>query len=129
MTLLVALSVALSLPAAPASDGPMQLEPVVAALQAGDAAAVGRHLDETVELVLPEGEDILPRDRAVERLKGFFSRHAVRSFARVHGGTSRGAGGTYVIGTLACDEGDYRVYVYARGEGDLRVQELRIEAE
>lgn len=112
-------------------DLPAQLERVTAALGAGDADAAAEHFDRTVEVVLPGGvEDILAREAAAAALAAFFARHPPRSFARVHGGTSAGRDGSYVIGTLATAGGrSFRVYVYGSGAGAVKVQELRIEEE
>jgi len=106
-----------------------QLDAVVVALSQGDAVGVGRHFDQTVELVLPGVEDIFTKDKAQVELERFFSSNQAQNFARVHGGTSSGEKGTYVIGTLTTDTGSYRVYVYGRGDAAPTVQELRIEAE
>lgn len=136
MTLLLLLTLGLFAPApegtaqgaAGASDE--QLDVVTAALRSGDAEAVASYFDATVELVLPGVDNILPRETARARLAAFLAAHPPRGYARVHGGTSSGEDGAYVIGTLRC-EGDaaYRVYVYGRvGERPV-VQELRIERE
>ena len=125
--LALALSIAIVSPAVSPAD--LQMDAVVTALSQGNAAAVGSHFDKTVELVLPGVEDILPKASAEAKLKAFFGSHAAKSFARVHGGTSNGANGTYVIGTLTCADGDYRVYIYGRGPNSSTIQELRIEEE
>ncbi len=106
-----------------------QLDAVVQAISQGDAAAVGSYFDATVELVLPGVEDILPKAKAQTQLANFFEAHPAKSFARVHGGTSTGEQGAYVIGTLTTSTGKWRVYVYGKGEGSPTVQELRIEPE
>jgi len=108
-------------------DESTQLDAVVAALSKGDAKAVGSFFDQTVELVLPQVDDILPKAAAEKKLAAFFTAHSIKSFARVHGGTSSGEDGAYVIGTLTCEKASFRVYIYARGAGSPIVQELRIE--
>lgn len=107
----------------------LQFEAVTAALAKGDAEAVSRHFDQTVELALPGLEDIFPKASAAAKLKGFFNLNPASGFTRVHGGTSRGEVGAYVIGTLNCSTGKFRVYLYGRGDGQILVQELRIERE
>ncbi|MFK8058166.1 MAG: DUF4783 domain-containing protein [Saprospiraceae bacterium] len=111
-----------------AVDKPVQLDAVVSALSKGDAKAVGVFFDQTVELVLPGVDDILPKADAEEKLAAFFLANPAQSFTRVHGGTSTGEDGSYVIGTLKTETRAYRVYIYARGTGTPTVQELRIEA-
>ena len=130
LTLLAAVCLAFA-PVGAAPALPAQLETVTAALGRGDAASAARHFDRTVEVVLPGGvEDILAREAAARALATFFERHPARAFARVHGGTSAGRDGAYVIGTLTTRRGEsFRVYVYGSGVGGAAVQELRIEGE
>ncbi len=107
-----------------------QLDAVGQALATGDVPGVTRLLDETVELVLPGTSDIVSRGEAQRLLAGFFRSSPPQSFSRVHGGTSSGASGSYLIGTLVTEPASYRVYVYGLADGDGGVvQELRIEAE
>lgn len=110
-----------------AADQPAQLDAVIAALSKGDAIAVSAFFDNTVEMVLPGVDDILPKAEARKNLVAFFEAHPVKSFARVHGGTSTGEDGAYVIGTLTTENATFRVYVYGRGSSTPIVQELRIE--
>ena len=123
VSLALALAVTISAPVA------AQLDAVVDALARGSAPAVSAHFDETVELVLPGVEDILPRAEAESALAEFFAANPPRAFERVHGGSSKGVAGSYVIGSLACASGTYRVYVYSDGAARGTVQELRIEEE
>lgn len=109
------------------AEQPTQLDVVVAALSKGDAKAVSSFFDHTVELVLPRVDDILPKAEAEKKLASFFEANPTKSFARVHGGTSTGEDGAYVIGTLTTENGAFRVYMYGRGSGTPTVQELRIE--
>ena len=133
LTLLAALC--LTLAPAPTAGGfadlESQLESVTRALGAGDAESAARHFDRTVEVVLPGGvEDILARDAAAQALAKFFRQHPPKEFAQVHGGTSAGRDGAYVIGTLVARSGEkFRVYVYGSGTAGVAVQELRIEEE
>ena len=106
-----------------------QFDAVVDALARGNAPAVSTHFDETVEIVLPGLEDILPRAEAESKLAEFFAAHPPRAFERVHGGSSKCAAGSYVIGSLTCASGRYRVYIYSDGAAAGTVQELRIEEE
>jgi len=108
-------------------DRPMQLDAVVEALGKGDAYTVSGFFDNTVELVLPGVDDILPKAQAKQKLVAFFEANPASAFTRVHGGTSTGEDGAYIIGTLTTDTGVFRVYVYGRGAGTPIVQELRIE--
>ena len=109
------------------AEQPAKLDAVVAALSKGDAKSVSSFFDNTVELVLPGVDDILPKRAAERQLIAFFEANPAKAFARVHGGTSTGEDGAYVIGTLTTETGSFRVYLYGRGADTPIVQELRIE--
>lgn len=106
-----------------------QFDGVTAAIAKGDVEALGTYLDQTVELALPGIDDIFTKAQALTKLKGFFALHPPKAFSRVHGGTSKGDIGAYVIGSLSSGSDKYRVYIYGIGEGTPKIQELRIEKE
>ncbi len=106
-----------------------QFDAVTGAIARGDVASLSTYLDKTVELALPGIDDIFTKEQASAKLKGFFGLYPPTGFARVHGGTSRGDVGAYVIGTLNCGERKFRVYIYGIGDASPRIQEIRIEAQ
>ncbi len=112
---------------APANNVPRQFDAVTAAIGRGDVEALGGFLDNTVELALPGIDDIFTKAQAKAKLKGFFALHPPKTFTRVHGGTSKGDVGAYVIGSLVSGDEKYRVYVYGIGDATPKIQELRIE--
>ena len=106
-----------------------QFDAVTTALAKGDVATLSKYLDSTVELALPGLDDIYTKDQAATKLRGFFGIHPPSGFARVHGGTSRGEVGAYVIGSLKSGSKSFRVYLYGVGEASPTIQEIRIEEE
>ena len=112
-----------------ATSPPTQFDAVTSAIARGDAAAISTYLDKTVELALPGLDDIYTREQATAKLKGFFGLHPPSGFSRVHGGTSRGEVGAYVIGSLKSGQKTFRVYLYGTGEVKPTIQEIRIEEE
>ena len=108
---------------------PEQFDAVTAAIGKGDVEALSTFLDSTVELALPGVDDIFTKAQATAKLKTFFAQHPPKAFTRVHGGTSQGDAGAYVIGSLVSGEARFRVYVYGIGDAKPRIQELRIEAQ
>lgn len=129
MLLLLSFCFGFLLSPAPGNQADVQLDRVGTALGKGDAAGAGAFFDATVELVLPGVEDILTKGEARTKLKQFFEQNEAKGFVRVHGGTSSGEEGAYVIGTLTTVRGTYRVFIYGRGLETPIVQELRIEPE
>ncbi len=105
----------------------IQFDAVMAAIAKGDVASLSSYLDKTVELALPGIDDIFTKEQATAKLKSFFALNPPTGFARVHGGTSKGDVGAYVIGSLSCGEKRYRVYLYGTGDAAPKIQEIRIE--
>ena len=102
-------------------------EDYIAALQSGDAQALGKHLDNEVELCIFDREDIFDRSKAIVELERFFTNHKVKGFKKIHQGESKGSA-SYTIGELATDSGKYRVYTYYNQDnGEKRIVELRID--
>lgn len=109
--------------------GAAQFDAITAAIARGDAAAVSGYLDETVELALPGLDDIFTKQQATDKLRSFFGLNPPSGFARVHGGTSRGEVGAYLIGSLKSGGKTFRVYLYGVGDASPTIQEIRIEEE
>lgn len=115
--------------ASPVATDLRQFDAVTKALARGDVPTLSRYLDSTVELALPGLDDIFTREQAADKLRGFFGAHPPSGFSRVHGGTSRGEIGAYVIGSLKAGDRSFRVYLYGVGEASPTIQEVRIEEE
>ncbi len=97
-------------------------------MQAGNAEALGQHLDQRIELALPGFDDLVNRDQAIRNLNRFFGQHTPSGFEIVHTGTAQSNGAHYCIGNLRTSTGTYRVYIYTRRTGQSdKIQELRIE--
>ena len=101
---------------------------ITRAMNSGDAAAVGIHFDDNVELSLPSEDGIYGKQKAVERLNQFFGQHTIKGFSQVHEGSSKGHAAKYCIGNLQTDKGNFRVYMFVEIEQNrYSLQELRIE--
>lgn len=119
----------LSLPAL-GQDG--DIDKIARALSEGDASSLSAYFDRSVEVMINGQGDLLTRDKAKERLSGFFSKQGVASFAIVHKGAAKGNASNYCIGDLKTKEKTYRVYLYMKptssSEGALRIVELRFDS-
>ena len=105
---------------------PASLDAVIGALRAGNAAAMAKFFDQTVEISLPESSNSYSKSQAELVLRDFFSTHPVKGFEIIHKGEK--AGSNYCIGTLQTKTGNYRTTVFMKQKGDGQViQELRIE--
>ncbi len=104
------------------------LDNVVTAVKSGNASALSRYLDNTVEIELPNKSNSYSKSQAELVLKEFFSTHGVKDFGVVHK-SEKEAGTQYCIGKLQTRSGNFRTTIYFRQRGeDLMVQELKFEA-
>ena len=98
------------------------------ALSEGDAATLGNYFDASVEMTLVDKQDVMDKTKAIETLKGFFSKNKPRTYNAVHQGTSKGNASHYTIGDMQTSAGNFRVYLYYKSSGsNVLIQEIRIE--
>ena len=98
------------------------------AIRSGDARAVARYFNSTVDLTILNQEEVYSKAQAEQVLRDFFSKNTPRSFTLIHKGVSK-EGAKYAIGTLVTTSGvEYRTYFFVKQStsGEL-IQELRFE--
>ena len=106
------------------------LDAISDAIRSGNAEALGRYFDDSVDMTILNNEDTYGKAKAVSMVKTFFANHKPSSFKLVHQGVSKGADSKYCIGNLVASSGTYRVYLYMKSSGnEVRIQEMRIEKE
>lgn len=88
------------------------LDEVIGALKDGKASELGKYLDDTVELTLPEKSNNYSKAQAVLVLKDFFDNNEVKTFEVKHKGDQNG--GQYCVGTLQTKSGNYRTTVFMK---------------
>ncbi len=104
----------------------LSIDEVVQAVKSGDATAVARHFDNTVELSMPDKSNNYSKGQAVMVLKDFFSTNGVKNFQVIHKGEN--AGSQYCIGTLVTKNGSFRTTIFMKQKNDKQVlQEMRFE--
>lgn len=103
------------------------IDEVIAALKTGNASELSRHLDDNVELTLPDKSDNYSKAQAQLILKDFFSNSSVKGFLLKHKGDS--PGGHYCIGTLETASGNFRTNVFMKAKGNKEViKEIRFQS-
>lgn len=103
------------------------MDTIVRAIASGQVANLEQYLDSTVEISLPDQEDMVSKEQAIQLLKAFFEKHAPKGFSEVHQGTSKGNDSLYYIGNLTTNTGNYRMYLFIRlSNGKPIIQEIRI---
>jgi hypothetical protein len=110
-----------------AADG---FDEIASALRSGDSRAVARYFGNTVDLTLPNQEDVYSKAQAEQILREFFSKNTPKNFSIIHKGISK-EGARYAIGSMPTSQGtNYRVYFFVKQMGNTAVlQELRFMPE
>lgn len=103
---------------------------ITQAISAGDADALGRYFDQSVEIAVQDEEDVYDKGQAISIVKRFFNQNKPKSFSQVHEGTSKSNDSKYCIGNMVTDKATFRVYIYLKMEGgNSLIQELRFDKE
>jgi hypothetical protein len=112
------------------TQGSPVLEAISTALGAGDVATLSKYLADNVEISIQDKEQVYPKAKAAEVLRGFFDGNKPKVFAQVHKGQSRENSDQYCIGNLTATSGSYRVYLYLKVNGtSISIQEMRFDKE
>ena len=112
------------------AQGTPALEAITTALSNGDVGGLSKYFADNVEISIQDKEQIYPKAKASEVLKGFFDTAKPKSFAQVHKGQSRENSDQYCIGNLTATAGTYRVYLYLKVSGaNISIQEMRFDKE
>jgi hypothetical protein len=104
------------------------LTAITAAINSGNADALGKYFDANVEVAVKETEKTYSKTEAVKVVKDFFAKNKPSNFKQVHQGASKGQDSQYIIGNLAANTGSFRVYVFMKVNGGNNViQEIRFD--
>ena len=102
------------------------LNDVINGIKAGDAAAISKYFDNTVEITLPAKSANYSKSQGEAVLRDFFANNAVKSFTVIHQGESGGA--QFCIGTLVTSNGSFRTTINLKQKGDKQtLQEIKFE--
>lgn len=105
-----------------------QMSEIFSAIQSGDAIALSKHFDETVEVCILEGQDLYNKKEAAAAIQKFFGANKPTGFQEMHQGSSKGKDSKYTIGQLTTSGGTYRVYLFMKQSGARNViQEIRFD--
>lgn len=103
------------------------IDEVISALRSGNASELSKHLDDNVELTLPDKSNNYSKAQAQLILKDFFSNSSVKGFELKHKGES--PGGHYCIGTLQTGSGSFRTNIFMKTKaGKEVVKEIRFQS-
>lgn len=113
-----------------ADQGNPGLDAISVALNTGDVETLSKYFADNVEISIQDKEQVYPKTKAGDVLRGFFDANKPKSFTQVHKGTSRESSDQYCIGNLSASTGSYRVYLYLKVSGaNINIQEIRLDKE
>ncbi len=99
---------------------------VINGIKAGNAAAIAKYFDNTVEITLPAKNANYSKSQGEAVLRDFFVNNTVKSFTVVHQGESGGS--QFCIGTLVTNNGNFRTTLNLKQKGDKQIlQEIKFE--
>lgn len=102
---------------------------IEAAFKNGNADAISKYFDQSVDLKIVNQEDIFSKPQATSILKDFFAKNQVKSFSIGHVGYSKN-GDKFAIGSLITTSGRFKTYFLLKKDGDkFSVKQLRIETD
>ncbi len=103
-------------------------EGISVSIKAGNSREFSRFFNTTIELILPNTEEVYSKTQAELIIKDFFAKNTPTEFIILHQGgkeTSR-----YAIGTLTTTTGIFRLYFLLKFQnGEALIHQLRIEKE
>ena len=105
---------------------PAGIGDVINGIKAGNAAAVAKYFDNTVEITLPGKSNNYSKSQGEAVLRDFFANNTVKSFTVNHQGESGGS--KFAIGTLVTSGGTFRTTINLKQKGDKEtLQEIKFE--
>ena len=103
-----------------------RLNDVVNAIKSGNAAAVAKYFDNTVDITVNGKSTNYSKAQGEVVLRDFFANNAVKSFSVLHQGESGGS--EFCIGTLVSSNGNFRTTLNLKRKGDKQtLQEIKFE--
>jgi hypothetical protein len=103
------------------------LEDVISALRSGNATELSKHIDENIEISIPDKTDSYSRAQALMVLQDFFSTNEVNGFEVKHKGEN--GGNQFCIGILKTKKGNFRTTIFMKTRnGKSIVREIQFQS-
>jgi hypothetical protein len=101
---------------------------IINAISAGNATALSKYFNNTVELTLLDNEGVYSKTQAEMILKDFFAQNPPKQFKILHQGGKESS--KYAIGSLNSNSKTYRITLFFKSEGEqVLIHQFRIENE
>lgn len=110
-----------------ASPAYQAVDAISKALKAGDASAVAKHFDSSVDVTILKDANTYSKSQAEQVLKSFFSKNKVTGFTKKHDVASKSGSSESFVGDMTAGGKNYRVYVLLSSSGSSQIiQEISI---
>jgi len=101
---------------------------MIDALKSGNTSQLSKFFNTSIELAIPDQEDIYSSQQAELIVKDFFAKHVPTNFVILHKGGKEGS--QYAIGNLTTSNGNYRVTLLIKQRDNKPyIHQLRFEEE
>jgi hypothetical protein len=101
---------------------------MIDALKSGNTSQLSKFFNTSIELAIPDQEDIYSSQQAELIVKDFFAKHVPTNFVILHKGGKEGS--QYAIGNLTTSNGNYRVTLLIKlKDNKPYIHQLRFEEE
>jgi hypothetical protein len=101
---------------------------MIDALKSGNTSQLSKFFNTSIELAIPDQEDIYSSQQAELIMKDFFTKHVPTNFVILHNGGKEGS--QYAIGNLSTSTGNFRVTLLIKQRDNKPyIHQLRFEEE
>ncbi|MCX6257261.1 MAG: DUF4783 domain-containing protein [Bacteroidia bacterium] len=98
------------------------------ALRTGSANALAKYFNSSIEIVIPDKDEVYSKEQAETIISDFFSKNKPAGFTLQHKGGPEDA--RFVVGTMNTAAGKYRIYFLLKKKNEYQLINLfRIEKE
>lgn len=105
-----------------------QFKAIAGAIKAGDADALAKYFNSSLEVTLPGVDKTFSAKQATFVLKDFFTTQGVKSFQMLHTGSSGAT--NYMTGLCVTGKGEYDSNIFLKKIGnDFLITQIRFEAD
>lgn len=127
ISLLLLATILLALPSYPQSGKDDLNKQILAALTAGDAAALSEYFNPMVDLGISGNEETYSKAQATQVLKDFFTKNPVKSVKITRQGSSTD-GSQFSIGEMQAGADKFRIYyLLKKVSAKFLIQQLQIQ--
>jgi hypothetical protein len=105
-----------------------QIDPIIHALQTGNANGISKYFGPSVDITLNNTTSTYSNAQGCSVIRDFFEKNKVQGFEIQHSSNSTARSSTFMIGALITNQGRYKVYLWLKPrDGEMIIKEIRFE--